>query len=306
MSVSPHVLIIENTIGALCYGTCLTLSLTLFRTLLISPYITSTPGLPRKKRFILFGYTALLIVLASTFFPFPLYERARHLDGYRTRRDNGRRIEPDAWIPGTWEKLDGLAMDALACFLLQYLVYLVWHENGFVMGASLVTLLLHLVGSPLIFETATSLLALIALIATFRASRTPSSHSTSASASTSTHFKTFSSQIKAFFSISHSPKKIPHTFTFVTVTFALLVGLDTIFHLAGVIDDSRSWRRVRDPGVFHPVDFMRPLLYLGAFLVQALVILYWTEGGKMFVDESADHDPNSEGRIRLGEEEMEN
>jgi len=303
MSISPHVLLIENTIGALCYGTCLTLSLTLFRTLLISPYITSTPGLPRKKRLILFGYTTLLIVLASTFFPFPLYERARHLDGYRARRD-GRRIEPDAWIPGTWEKLDGLAMDALACFLLQYLVYLVWHENGFVMGASLVILLLHLIGSPLIFETATSLLALIALIATFRTSRNPSSHSTSAPTYTSKLSKTLSFISLSF--ISHSPKKIPHTFTFVTVTFASLVWLDTILHLAGVLDDSVSWRRVRDPGVFHPVDFMRPLLYLGAFLVQALVILYWTEGGKMFVDESADHDPNSEGRILLREEEMEN
>jgi len=51
---------------------------------------------------------------------------------------------------------------------------------------------------------------------------------------------------------------------------------------------------------------MWPLLYLGAFLAQAFVILYWTDGGRMFVDEYPEQDSNPEGRIILGEEEIEN
>jgi len=296
MSTQPHVLLIENTIGALCYGTCLTLSLTLFRTLLISPYVTSTPGLPRKKRFILLGYTTLLLFLASFFYIPSLFGRAKHLDGYRIGED-GRRIGPEAWIPGIWEELNGLVMNALACFLL-YFAFLFWRGDRFVMCASLITLLLHLFGSPYrIFEAAFSLLTLIALIAFFLTSRTPSSHSISTSTSAPSKSLSF---------ISRSHEQIPRTFTFVTVAFALLVSLDTFLHLAGVLDDSKSWRKVEDPAVFHPVDFMWPLLYLGAFLAQAFVILYWTDGGRMFVDEYPEQDSNPEGRIILGEEEIEN
>jgi len=272
MSTQAHVLLIENTIAGLCYGSCLTLSLSIFRTLLFSPYVTRSPGIPRKKRFLLLGYTFLALLLSSFYFIPPMYGRAKHLDGHRIGRD-GRVTEPHAWVPGRWEKVLMIENDALACIVLEYLVYLTWHEHRFVMGVSIVTLLLHLVGSPLIFETVTFILSLVALFFTFRN-----------------------------LSFSHiSPKRSPITFTFVSTLFAILAYIDTILHLTGVIDDG-IFRE--NPNIFHPVDFMKPLLYLGAFLVQTLVYLYWADGGKMAFDESIEGDSEG-GRILLGGEEVE-
>jgi len=273
MSTQAHVLLIENTIAGLCYGSCLTLSLSIFRSLLFSPYVTTSPGLSRKKRFILLGCTFLALLLSSFYFIPPVYGRAKHLDGHRIGHD-GKLIEPEAWIYGKWERGLALGNDALACLVLEYLVYLTWHDHGFVMGVSFVTLFLHLIGSPLIFETVTAILTLVALFISFRNS-----------------------------SFSHiKPKRTPITFTFVSILFAILAWINEILHFVGVIDDGLL--RL-DPKIFHSVDFMRPLLYLGAFLVQALVYLYWTDGGKMFADESCGADSEG-GRILLGGEEREN
>jgi hypothetical protein len=96
------------------------------------------------------------------------------------------------------------------------------------------------VGTPLLFETIAAILSLVAFFFNFKA--------------------TDPSVSSKYFSFT--AKKIPHTFTLVTIFFAMLVWTDVIPHLAGVVDDGLL--RVKDPKVYHPVDFMSPLLYLGA------------------------------------------
>jgi len=255
---------IENVLASVAYGICAALTIRIFCSIFFPRHsgVRNNAQLFTRERIIIFAHAFILFVISALFYIPQIIMRVSETGTGSGSVRPKYEPEPGTGAGGTAAaglgpliKVTSITNDVLALGVLQYLVFLTWRDNAYVIGTTVVIWLMRAHGVPLVWETVMLILATIRLYVHIK---TRATHNPYPPPPSSTHHHTFLDDML--------DAAIPPPFLVFLVNFiaAGLAYTDKILHVTGVIASE-------------PVKFRGTLMFFGFFLVQVIILTYWVD-----------------------------